>query len=793
MNTNTDTMKKQCESIVQAGSQVTMHNANGELCFINIKDFPHTAEPIGERKDDKYDITFYGVPEGITVPAYDESTHSVVLAKPTGWSEHRGLDIEIVKLSSGKQIITDDDPRAVYGVAKDDPNMELRRFTPSEALAHKVLVPAVYESGLKRYDVDEDGEIVEHDPGFDEEDVNAGKFVWDDDGPQAEFDFVTGRVIVSDEDRLDANESAKALGAHPIIVPMDFEFGQFLGCLAGDGWWDHTDYAWTPDRNAKFSRRIYLADNEGDNAKFVTSYIKKRIAPDASVVKQERLKEQDPGRYGDTTKYTYYDDNMTFVTRTLDVLLGGERDENTAGSGNKHLPLWMAAASDAVKLGILAGLLSTDGTISISKHKGEKRSAQLLVSITSTSLTLLEDVQGMLRTTGITSTIGFSKVTTANNVSWILTVCTTDLKAKEDLMRGMCNKRKLDVLLKATVTTANGNYTGARRVLFPDVVADRILSWIPQPCKQSAKKKGDEAAVAYASRCFNVADAVRKGKEKGVVTEDAALRIIKFLHEHRWSHTSPAILKDVCLALVSSVERPCGKEDYAGVKLQLSESELEHLDYGVSLLASMQLRRHSQTAKALFDAAYKINRLIDRKVRRVPVERLLTLAAIAQEAQEKLTYEYITFSDQIYGEWEDMALGGFTWSVVEDVIKTGIKATGYDLTVPGYETFMGADGTIRSNTINVHVPSTDAAVKEVKERLMPSQNPFIDRQPGMIYHTPKQEEIIGLYAAATAPATEPIKFNSRDEALQAIRQGKIKLSDDIDYPGMDQDVGFVRQ
>lgn len=792
METNKET--KKCESLIKAGSQVTMHNDNGNLCFVNIKDFPHNPEPVAERKDDKYDITFYSVPEGITVPAYNEETHSVVLAKPTGWSVHRNLDIEIVRLSSGKYIITDDDPRAIYGVAKDDPNMELKRFTPTEALEHSVLVPAVYGTGIKRYEIEEGGSIIEHEPYFteDDQDANCGTFGQYDE-TDAKFDFVTGKVIAGDEAAMTATEEviadvAATNGTSPIIVPMNFEFGQFLGCLAGDGWWDHKDYTWTHDRSQKFTRRIYMADNEGCNAKFVEAYIKKYFTPDVNVVSKKRTKEQYADRYGDTVTYTYYADRMTYVTKTLDVLLGGARDENTSGSGSKHLPLWIAAAPDDVKFGVLAGLLSTDGSISISQHKGENRAAQLLVAITSTSLTLLEDLQNMMRTIGISSTISFSKVTTANNVSWILTICTTELKEYEDRLLGMCCKRKLETFKNATVTTANGNYSGARRVLFPEVVADHILSWIPQPKLSSAKASGDEDAIAYAKRCANVAGLVRRGKEVGVVTESAAVTIIDFLHEHKYDHTYPAILAETCSDLVMRV-----LQEDRGIKLKLSDKDLDNLDEGVALLASTLLRRRSQVAKALFDAAYRIVRLAHAKSHTIPVERLYTLITIAQEARAKLTYEYITFNDPIYGTWEDMAMGGFTWAKVEEVIKTGIKETGYDLTVPGYETFMGADGVIRSNTINVHVPATDEASKEVKEKLMPSQNPYMDRTPGSIIHSPKQEEILGLYAAATAPATPPVRFNSKDEALTAIRQGKVKLSDDIEYPGMDQDIGFVRQ
>lgn len=94
---------------------------------------------------------------------------------------------------------------------------------------------------------------------------------------------------------------------------------------------------------------------------------------------------------------------------------------------------------------------------------------------------------------------------------------------------------------------------------------------------------------------------------------------------------------------------------------------------------------------------------------------------------------------------------------------------------------LGAD--YDGDTINVHVPASDDAVKEAYEKLMPSKTPFSDRIPGKIVPLPKQEQILGLYTAATAPKTKPVVFNSEEEALAAIRKGEVPLSADIEISG----------
>lgn len=103
----------------------------------------------------------------------------------------------------------------------------------------------------------------------------------------------------------------------------------------------------------------------------------------------------------------------------------------------------------------------------------------------------------------------------------------------------------------------------------------------------------------------------------------------------------------------------------------------------------------------------------------------------------------------------------------------------YDIGVPSTKVFALSSGLVVYDTINVHVPSSDAAVKEAYERMMPSTTPFSDRIPDKIVPLPKQEQILGLFTAASAPPTQPVVFNTKAEAEHSIRSGKVKLSQDI--------------
>lgn len=103
---------------------------------------------------------------------------------------------------------------------------------------------------------------------------------------------------------------------------------------------------------------------------------------------------------------------------------------------------------------------------------------------------------------------------------------------------------------------------------------------------------------------------------------------------------------------------------------------------------------------------------------------------------------------------------------------------GKDIKINPYVT-TGLNADFDGDTINVHVPSSDAAVKETYEKLMPSKTPHSDRIPGKLVPLPKQEQILGLYTAATAPTTEVHTFDTEEDAIDAIRRGKIPLSAEV--------------
>lgn len=124
-------------------------------------------------------------------------------------------------------------------------------------------------------------------------------------------------------------------------------------------------------------------------------------------------------------------------------------------------------------------------------------------------------------------------------------------------------------------------------------------------------------------------------------------------------------------------------------------------------------------------------------------------------------------------------LVGTQWAAIESVDYTGVPETGYDLTVPGYETFMSADGVILSNTVSIHVPSSPEAVKDVREKMMASRMPWSIKDRTKTLASPKHEQILGL-TMGQKPGGQRRKFATDDEAMAAIEAGQVDLNDDIE-------------
>lgn len=685
----------------------------GDIPFVvSLEDFPH-GELDSVRKDDKYDIEFYRVAEGTQVVAYNEETGLPEFRDVKFWSIHRGKQVEIVNLDDGRQIITDNDPRAVYGIAtKGCDSAKPSRFTPSEAMDRGVMVP-----------------------------VSSSPIASCVEGMS--YDFSDGLIKDSCSDS---------------CVKLGFSLGQFVGLMAGDGWADSIG-------------SVCLADNEWFNAKFIEEFLKDGPYKDVNL-KADRFLASVKGRHGDTTRYRINVGDKRFGRR-IKELVDGHRDDTTSGSANKRLPVWYQFAGKEFILGLVNGLIATDGTVCLSHGKDKP---QLQIAFSSTSLRLAREFKRCCQLLGVKASISFNKDTSGGNKSWLCGVSTVDAKSV-GLLDRCCHDRKRDVFVKAEVKTGT-QYVKNDTVPLPDGVAKRLVHLVPsaQTCGVDEDKIG-EAEMSRRRRFQSIAIGLRTIASSGRITR-GLVRNIKELGEEIASRNEADYNagKDVLSSVESRFSGLIASDDGGsrrGWKVEMSVQETD----AVSAALSAAKPRSCDTWRS--DVRKSVSALsIVRK------KGFVTWGQLSD--MKELFGKYSSPNSELRDSDDLKALVAFaesdvSWAGISSVEKTGKVEIGYDLTVPGPDTFMSDDGVILSNTVNIHVPASDKAAKQAMDKMLPSKNLFSLTDLKSMRYRPEKEQISGLWALTIGKTKRPTRrFASKTEAIAAYRNGEIGPNDPVE-------------
>jgi hypothetical protein len=699
-----------------------------ELHIVDLEDFPY-ADFSNHVEGENGPIDFYNAPQGVKVVAYDEGTGKPVWADVSYYSKHYGRVVEIVETKTGKQIITDNDPRAVYGISTTEPDGSLARFTPTEALKQRVAVPVVR-------------------------------------------DFAN---FIKDEGAIQEIEITQEQECAFRTKKLDWNFGYLLGALCGDGWWNKRDYDYYNRRTDMHgTRSICLSDLRGFTAAKVEQLLRE-LDPTGSmyVHRQEFQKSQHENRFGDTVKYSYNFLHSELFTQFLDIHLGGAGDDKTTGSANKHLPLFFHQAPREFREGLICGLIDTDGTVCNIHGKGKP---QLSISFTSTSLRLCREVSFLLNSLGVHSKVLYSKTTTKGNGSWLVSVSTVDSKAK-GFFSGLQSQKKRECFINTPVTPSAAGLHD--HVVLPYIVGQMLTAEVYEPKLTSAEREIKGPDIEFKMHKQNIAMQLRKGVKDGSLTRSSARAIIQDLQ----------LTFDKNLIVVSYAKSELGKCAEEG-KISKRQGELVRaaLKFLVPDYSHPEDYKERCKISTALNAALRKGKISTKVCTRiVDYINSVTPYTCLQSSVVKSWIENIVENEEV------------SWSVVTGVQYTGVREDGYDLTVPGYETFMAWDGVILSNTINIHVPSLPESVKEAKERLFPSKMAFSIKEEDRVVPTLKHEQLLGLYTAKHRPSGGKYTFNSEEEALHAAKTGQIKLSDEVEivpnnvgaYPKMARDSSYT--
>ncbi len=672
--------------------------ANGVEVVFDLEEFPH-GELFDRRKDDAYDIEFYEVPKSVRVPSYDPATGSIVWMPVKCWSVHRGKQLEVVTLADGSQIYTDDDPRAIYGIAADGKTLAPERFTPTQAVERKVLVPVTTDSLA----------VVSHDADW--------------------YDFETGDV------------SSERRGKS---VQVGFDFGQFVGIMAGDGWSDA-------------ERIVYLADRERYNIDFVSSFLRK-IYPDFCVTACESEREDDSSWYGDTTSYRLDVGALSFGDRVRE-LVGGHGDAQTPVVASKRLPPWFQFGSRDFIEGLVCGMVAADGTVAVSHGK---KTPQLQIQYSATSLRLAREFQRCCRLLGCRCTVSRGRHTGGGSGSWLCIVSAEGAK-RVNLLARCCHGRKRDTFLQTQVSAGTAHVRND--VLpFPSEVAEELVACIP-----SVERPANDEERELKALCINV----RQRAKQGRITRHWVRQAAKVGGRLAECNTQR---RDAAISALQAVGAALGAASASGafrsrreVHVPVAAEVAEALRDGVKACqtrlgdkepAYLQLKMLYGVRKKGYMTWFQVEGLADFFAETPAQAELRDSLALAQLVQ--------------------LADSDIRWEEIATVEKTGVAMVGYDLTVPGYDTFVNADGVVLSNTMNFHVPASDRAVSEAVEKMLPSKNLFSTTDLRSPRYVPMMELTLGL-AKLTAPQSgkKPRVFMTAQDAIRAYRRGEVGANDPV--------------
>jgi len=369
------------------------------LILVDLEDFPHNKGCLT-----KDHIDFYTVPEGIDVLAMDEATGRVTATPVSHWSVHHDREIEIVTLTGGRQIITDDDPRAVYGLDIDTFTWCRRR--PSEA--GRIMVPVVTN------------------------DTSQWEQTASIDLPRN----CTDRLVDT--------------------LPLTFDIGYAFGSTVGDGWVN----------GMEGSKQISIANSDPkihqEWSRAMTEFF--REPPKVGYL--------DPGMEGKfaNAKHVF---RSTVSSAALATAFG---EWIGRGSKQKHLPPFTWSAPTEFKLGLLSGLLDTDGSIIISHSKAK---LQYSVSYYSSSIRLVQEVQHLCRTLGVMTHIGSYKAPGGGD-AWLVSISGPDVIKGLSGVRLFSEERaKRLEAMRSNPPKSNGRALGRRLMPMPPWLADELCKLIP--------------------------------------------------------------------------------------------------------------------------------------------------------------------------------------------------------------------------------------------------------------------------------------------------------------------------
>lgn len=434
---------------------------NSQLCVVDIEEFPHDLAVEKQSSTPAGIINWHRVPAGVFVLTTDDEGNPA-WQEVTYWTEHVARQIWHVKLANGVVLCADDDPRSVFGVDSQHDESACTTRAPKDAVG--LLVP------VARYFAE--------DAMTTQDSLNSVQT-----GEVEKIAESSPRAMIKPE--IELNETT----------------GRFCGYMVGDGWVMHTNGSVKALCLANISDEILSAFEEA-----LPQIINVMAATNISVSHKERKKiaGDDIDAYGSVKTVEFF---SASAARVFVNWIG-------RGASNKHLPPFFFFANVDFRLGLLAGLMDTDGGISVSRAVSKKK-PQLVVKYDTISERLAREVMLLCRSLGIRGTVTTYKAT-SGKTCYLISFNAYDFQhsAVPSHMRHPDRLREL-----ASVVALDDSPVSARydQIPMPSTLAAELMLHIGAP--QSVKNKTLKLDSLYTS--------LSKAKKRGSVPRVTLLSMLE--------------------------------------------------------------------------------------------------------------------------------------------------------------------------------------------------------------------------------------------------------------------------
>ena len=224
--------------------------------------------------------------------------------------------------------------------------------------------------------------------------------------PQDSTGRMIPRVMTSLMNDPDNHNRYMTLGKQ---VHMSYNLGVFIGTMIGDGWVDNNNAARIACDNPEF--REYLLDllSSADNGVPVTDPAKEYVY-----------------NYGEGTRISNNDAHR--ITVYMDSRAKYDLKQAIgSGAENKRIPYVCFGGSRAHMIGVLVGLLATDGTVRCSGKSGSKKAVSKQIKLDTVSPYLRDGIQVLCSRLGIKTSVTPYMGPNSKHTCYLVNLCIPDV------------------------------------------------------------------------------------------------------------------------------------------------------------------------------------------------------------------------------------------------------------------------------------------------------------------------------------------------------------------------------